>query len=767
MRVLFYRARLLLLACMAALGGAVGAAGKASWLWVAIPGAMLCAAAVVARRHGNRAVWAVACLVFLCAGLYVGHARFANWRGRGGTAGDVHLVGVVEVGCRGKQGDIVDLFRVTVAGQGTASREGDRYLLRYQQGENLRAEWGDTLEVEGSLFLFEREGGGVGGSLVADECTVLSHSGNPLLRLATTYRDLLREQVRGELEPAQAGLIEGMVLGDYRKLGARDLKAFRLTGLIHLCAASGLNLAILAGFVVWLGRRARLSHRMILAIQVPILIVYALAVGLSVPIIRATVVALLAATAYFLGRDFDLLPAMGMAVFYLLWSDPGAAAGVSFQLCFSAAAGMVVFYRPLSALLRAGGSKIMALVAATLAAQLAVGPILLYHFGEVSLLATLSNILVLPLVPAVMALAMLASLTGAAGLSCAGALMRAAGFLTQGILVVARTLAGPSWASLRIFPFPFLWIVVYYPALVAALLARGRWRRLGRVVVTVLLTAALLCGITLPLRPLGADAGMRITIIDVGQGDAILVQAPSGATVLVDGGMDERVLAADLRSRGVVFIDAIVVSHPDADHIGGLDGAIDNCEVAMLVHPATKETGQAGKFLARAEEMGVEVQTMRAGDSLQLGEIGLSAYGPPREVPEEISTNEYSLVMRLEGPGFSMLLTGDIEEEGEGMLMGYAKDQDLACDILKVPHHGGFCEVNEEFFSKVDPCIAVISVGAGNPFGHPAKATVEALQRGGCGVYRTDQSGDIVIRVVEGGYRVECERSSSPRSMGE
>jgi len=741
---------------MAALGGTVGAAGAASWLWVVIPGMALCAAAIVARRHGRTAVWAAGCLVFLCAGLLLGHARCAGWKDRGGAAGQVHLLGRVEVGCRGEQGDIVDLFKVTGVLHGAAAREGDRYLLRYGEGASSRPDWGDSLEIKGSLFLFSRESGGVGGSLIADESIIISRSRNPFIRLATAYRDVLREQVEGELEASAAGLIEGMVLGDYRELGARDIKAFRLTGLIHLCAASGLNLAILAGFIVWLGRRARLSHRTILLLQIPVLIVYALAVGLSVPIIRATVVVLLAATAYFLGRDFDLLPAMGMAMLYLLWGDPGAAAGVSFQLCFTSAAGMVLFYRPLTGLVGSGGSRIVSLLAATLAAQLAVGPILLYHFGEVSVLATLSNILVLPLVPAVMALAILSSLLGAAGIPVAGVFMRAAGLLAQGILLVARTLARPSWSSLRIYPLSLLWMAVYYPALTAALLARGRIRRLGRVVLAAILAAAVIFGLTLPIRPLGADTGMRITFIDVGQGDAVLLQAPSGATVLVDGGMEERVLAADLRSRGVRFIDAIVVSHPDADHIGGLGGALDNCEVAMLIHPATRETGQAGMLLARAEEMGVKVRSMRAGDHLKLGEITLDACSPPQEVTQDMDVNEYSLVIRARGPGFSMLLAGDIEEEGEGMLMSGAKD--LTCDILKVPHHGGFCERNEEFFARVDPSIAVISVGADNPFGHPSSATVDVLLSMGCSVYRTDQRGDIVIRVVEGGYRVDCQR---------
>ena len=147
---------------------------------------------------------------------------------------------------------------------------------------------------------------------------------------------------------------------------------------------------------------------------------------------------------------------------------------------------------------------------------------------------------------------------------------------------------------------------------------------------------------------------------------------------------------------------------------------------------------------------------MRAGDFLTFGDIGLTACGPPAEVPEEASANEYSLVLRVDGPGLSLLLPGDVEEVGEEMLM--LSSFELDCDLLKVPHHGGFSHTSEEFFERIDPEIAVISVGEENPYGHPARATVDALERMGCMVYRTDQRGDIVIHVVEGGYRVECER---------
>jgi competence protein ComEC len=244
--------------------------------------------------------------------------------------------------------------------------------------------------------------------------------------------------------------------------------------------------------------------------------------------------------------------------------------------------------------------------------------------------------------------------------------------------------------------------------------------------------------------------------IDVGQGDSTLIQSPSGATVLVDGGVDERVLEADLRGRGLRYIDAVVVSHPDADHIGGLKGAFDTCDIGVMVSPATDGGGLYADLLGRAEDAGTPVRVMRQGDRLCLGGLELHALSPPRELPEGLSVNEASLVLRALAPGLSLLLTGDVEEEGEAMLM--EGGESLRCDLLKVPHHGGYTEGDDRFFSHIKPKIAVISVGEGNRFGHPSMATVDSLRRAGAAVYRTDLCGDIVIDVIDGGYRVKCQK---------
>ena len=752
---LFYRSQLLLYSVMAAVGGAVGVSSWSLWPWVVFPLAVGAPAILLQKKRERKIAWLICCLMFLYAGLCFGYVRSSSWHGRGGSQGGVTIEGRVEVACRGDQDNVMDVLRVRSVLEGEGARGGDCYLLR-TRAEKSNFEWGDTLRVRGHLFLFEREKGGIGGSLIGDEIEVLGHTRNPLLRIAVYYRNALRQQVGDGLSPDVAGLIEGMVLGDYRLLGSRDLRAFRLSGLIHLCAASGLNVAILAGFIMWIGNRLRFSRRTILLFQVPLLLSYALAVGLSVPIQRATIVALLAAAAYFLGKDFEFISAMGAAVFYLVLSDPGAAAGVSFQLCFASALGVVLLYRPLCELLGSDKSKIMGLLAITFAAQLVVAPLLLFHFGEVSLLAPLANLLALPLVAPVMALSMLSSLLWIAGLPLAAQLMGAAGLFTRIILLVARTIATPSWSALHIYPFSPVWMAVFYPALAASFLGVKKWRKLGRAMLLLLIVTAVLCGGILRGEALGATKDSSITFIDVGQGDATLLRARGGACILIDGGIEKNVLSKELRYRGLRYLDVVVLSHPEADHIGGMAGALDTCKVGLLIHPGTKTSGIAGKLLGQAEETGVQVRVMREGDRLKVGEVELQAIGPPVDIPEGAAMNEYSLVLRAEGPGFNLLLPGDIEEEGQGLLMRDPKE--IRADILKVPHHGAFSETSEKFFSSIKPEIAVVCVGKDNPYGHPSGMTIGSLERCGSSVYRTDLCGDIVIHIVQGGYRVECER---------
>jgi len=753
-RDLILRSRLLLLALALALGGALGCQGEKTFPWVLTAGtmAMLLRAAGRGRREWG---WVLPALLLFYAGFFVGWHGESRLEGRRGEAGWACLEGSVEPGNAGGSGEEAFLFRVERADGCPFARPGDLYLLRTGEG-GQNPEWGYRLEVEGYLHIFSRSGGRVVGSLQAEKYRRLGCVGHPLLRVAVFLRRKW-EELAGALPGREAALLGGILLGDYRRLELRDLVALRGSGLIHLCAASGLHVGILAAGLLWLAGKLGLSRRMAVLLQVPLLALYAFMAGLSVPILRASTVLVLAGAAFLLGRDFDFLAAAGAAVMVLFLRQVDLASSPSFQLSLAAALGVVLLRPPLGGLLGSDGSRFLDLLFTSLAAQAAVGPFLLHHFGELPLLAPLSNLLVLPVLPLLMGFTMFSLVLSALGAPGASLPLAAAAPMARWILKVAGVFSSARWSLVRIYPFSLAWITVYFPLLFAALWGRGRVRRWAGMALVALLSLLLACGLQLNLPSVGGAEVVGLTFLDVGQGDACLIQAPGGVNLLVDGGKDPSVLERKLRSRDVRHLDAVLVSHPEEDHAGGLEGALKACSVGLVLHPPLQEK-EGHRFFTLAADMGVPVREMKKGDELKVGGVRLEALGPDPAWDGDVAANDRSLVLRMEAGGRSFLFAGDVEEEGLHRLL---REPVPHCDLLKVPHHGGYAEGLEEFLRALRPRLAVISVGAGNPYGHPSPLTLRALQRQGCAVCRTDFGGDIVIRVVEGGFRVETSREET------
>ncbi len=738
------------MALSACLGGVLGNQGHSGVPWLmAMPAAFLGVASL--SRAGRRALlWTLLALLCVYAGFLVGWRDHSRLEGRRGRTEWVDLEGEVEVESRGDSEVGLPLFRVRNVLGGSLARSGDVYILHAEEDGGQGLCWGDRVRVEGSLKVYPDAGGKVVGSLWAERVKRLSRSKDPFLCLASAIRKRVVE-VAVWLPGEEAGLVTGVFLGDYRRLAFHDQVALRTSGLIHLCAASGLHVGLLAAGILWLLGKVSLSRRFTVFLLIPALAVYVLVAGKSVPVIRASVILAVWGIAPLLGRQFDFLPAAGMAAAILFLRDSNVAASSSFQLSFAAALGVVIFSRPLAEETKTGSSPGGKLLCASAAAQLSVAPLLLHHFGEFSLLALPANLLVLPALPALMGTFVLS--LGLSFLSPAAARLPLALVLhlARWILRVARFLSAHRWATVRLFPFAPGWIVLYYPLLFLALLEKGRRRELARAAFLVGLSLILVIGLHLGPTAVAAPKGLEVTFFDVGQGDAALIRTPKGVNVLVDGGKDPRLLEKKLRSRGIGYLDAVLLSHPEEDHAGGLPAAFRVCSVGLLAFPSGQ--GEGGRsLLDLAAQMGTSVREMRAGDALRLGDLSITALAPLPGGGEEPTANDNSLVVMVDLEGLRLLLTGDVEEVGQADLIRRA---DLSCDVLKVPHHGGYAETFEEFLRCADPEVAVISVGEDNPYGHPAEATLRCLYRAGSAVYRTDMGGDIVIRGEPEGLRVE------------
>jgi competence protein ComEC len=336
--------------------------------------------------------------------------------------------------------------------------------------------------------------------------------------------------------------------------------------------------------------------------------------------------------------------------------------------------------------------------------------------------------------------------------------------LVGALLAVARWFAGLG-VSYGIPPPP-LWLTLLCVAALVALavaVAQQRYQRWLALPLAVLLLAV----VTHPFAPhLDAEA-LEITVLDVGQGDSIFLAFPSGETWLLDGGrgpvalpagyqigeaIGETVVVPFLRARGLRRLDRVWLTHAHHDHMSGLSAVVDQFSVGSFHTGSNPPSPAYEKLLAKVQAHGIPLHTHQAGERLRVGEVEVEILWPSSQYrPGRAPANNDSLVLRLCREKECVLLPGDIEADVEKKLA--ASPTLLAAAVLKVPHHGGRDAAGAEFLAAVEPEVAVISVGATNPFGHPYPAVLERLAAQSRQTYRTDRDGSVAVRVEKNGVR--------------
>ena len=538
----------------------------------------------------------------------------------------------------------------------------------------------------------------------------------------------------GHLPATSAALLGGLLLGEKTGLPPEASEAFRRAGVYHILAVSGFNVALLASSVFFVLSTLGVPRRVTAVVAGAALVGFALVVGGQASVLRATVMGLL------------LLGALLLA-----WR-PGDLGEPGFQLSFAATAGIIHLAPPLTSWLigKRWPGWLAAPMAVSLGAQAAVTPVMLVHFNQLSLIGIVANLVVVPMAAVGTTLGMLALLTAAVSAWAADVLFQALWplllALRAAVWVAARVpgamvhLPAPSWAAIA------AWCVAL--ALLPYLGSR-RWIR-----ATVMVSLALVLGLSIWPWVAPDNGRLRVTFLDVGQGDAILVELPEGQRLLVDGGpggnqrldVGERVLAPFLWNRPTQRLDVVALTHPDSDHSGGLR--------AVLTRFGVREFWENGRWITGTEETlraversGACRRTLVAGQRLWLGSALLTVLNPdgsrPLDDPPPEGQNEESLVLRLDWRGFSLLLTGDLGGPGEERLLAdHAPVRALA---LKVGHHGSRYSSTGAFLDAVEPAVAIISVGARNSFGHPTPEVLGRLEAAGARIYRTDRDGAVIL----------------------
>ncbi len=600
---------------------------------------------------------------------------------------------------------------------------------------------------------------GLEGSL--EGATLLHADAAPTWKAGTLLaraHEWAHEQLRERLGEPGASLVAGELWGERAALPP-DLRAeFQETGTVHVLVTAGLHLGVVAALCAAVFTLLALPRWLACCAAIALLWAFVWWSGAQLPAVRAATMASGALAARACGRATLSWNALAIAALVVAFARPQSVATASFALSFSCVTAIFACAGPLERWIAARvtlPAHAQEAIVLTLATQLGIWPLSAAIFLQLTPYAVAANLAVVPCVGATMAL-------GAAQLAlawCAPLAQACANldsWLIAWTLGAVRVIGSLPGASVAMTPPPAWCIAAYDAALLAApMLARRGAQTLA--------AAALLVGSGLVLwPPRGAQARLVVTVLDVGQADAIVVQTPRGHAILVDAGgrleraaqldgsaaerVGERTVVPFLLRQGIHAVDAIVISHPHGDHAGGVAPVLRRLRVAEVADGGQRYGGHAyldAIETARARRVPMiyprAAAEWRTDDGVVLRFIGPSL--PFIGGRNAINSNSIAFVLQFRR--FRMLFTGDAGTESEERFL--AERVDLRADVLKVGHHGSAYGSSPAFIAAVAPKYAIISVGRHNIFGHPAPSTLATLHRFGARVYRTDENGAVTI----------------------
>ncbi|HEV2819410.1 MAG TPA: ComEC/Rec2 family competence protein, partial [Solirubrobacteraceae bacterium] len=558
-------------------------------------------------------------------------------------------------------------------------------------------------------------------------------------------RERAEAAVSHGLPTALGALARGMVLGQDDALSETQQEDFRASGLAHLVAASGTNVLLLCALVLGLSSLAGLPLRARLALCIALVTAYVPLAGAGPSIQRAGVMGIAALVAALAGRPSSRWYAVLLAAALTLAWNPRSAGDVGWQLSFAAVLAMVAIARPLRERMVAARlpPALAEALALTLAATLGTAPLLALHFERFSLVSLAANLIAVPVVAPIMWIGTVAAVVGQLSDTVAAPIAALAVWPLAFLAQVGETAAGLPLAEVKLgLPGP-VGLAATYALLGALVLSRAARR-------TALAVGLVVAALVLPDALTGAQPppGLRVSFLDVGQGDATLGQHGRHA-ILVDTGPPGAPLLDELRAAGARRLDAIVVTHPSADHDSGTAGVLRELSVDVVLDggalggplgaPGTPATPglRAGAEAARTE--GVRRMPARAGTVLRAGPLEARVLWPPasKDPPPVEDPNERAIVLHVRAGSFDALLTADAESDVTLLL------EVPEVELLKVAHHGSDDPGLPRLLDRLSPDVAVIPVGP-NRYGHPTPSTLAALREVPT-VRRTDRHGTVRI----------------------
>ncbi|MGZ4654661.1 ComEC/Rec2 family competence protein [Oryzihumus sp.] len=738
--------------CAGATTGALGA-----WLTVRPPGRLAGRAATPALTLLATAL----CLVATAAHISVRDAglvpRLAAQRATGTVEGTVTADPrvVTRTGVMHTTLVVVRLQVDDVVGRGEHSGAASPVLV-FGDESWARVRWHERVRISGRFDVAEP-----GDDVVA----VFNPSGAPrslagpgvVADAAERVRSGLRQAVSGL--PADArGLLPGLVIGDTSRTPADLTEAMQATGMTHLSAVSGSNVAVVLAAAMGLCRVAGIRRRWRPWVAALCLAAFVVLARPEPSVLRAAVMGGVGLLGLSTSRRKAGLPALAAAVVVLLCLDPWLSRSFGFALSTLATLGLLLFAAP-------WGRRIVAVLpprlqgfgtalAIPVAAQLMCGPVVVLLQGSVSVVGVAANLAAAPLVGPATVLGVACALVALVSHPLAVGLAWLAGLPTLGIAEVGRMAAQVPMGQL---PWPdgapgavLLAVVSLLVLLMAPWLAATVRRRPVLLLGVALLVAAAAAPTTSWSWP---PLAWQVVACDVGQGDGLVLSTGPGHAVVVDTGPDPAPMDACLSRLHVTVVDAVVLTHFHADHVDGLPGVLHGRTVRqVLTSPVRDPPEGAAQVDRQAAAAGVPVQPLYAGDDLRFGSLRAHVVWPDRVIREGSVPNNASVVMVVQDAGLRVLMLGDVETPAAHQVFLALRHEGEArrFDVLKVAHHGSSLQ-DPQLVAATGAPIGLISVGAGNDYGHPTNKTLKLLRDNGIRALRTDLLGDVAVgRTSEG-----------------
>lgn len=607
------------------------------------------------------------------------------------------------------------------------------------------------------------------GSINCENIKIISNNNlNKILIFSNTIKNYIIKTSKELLPNETSSLFCGILIGETSEVSEEVKESFKASNLTHILSVSGSHTTYIILGLTYLFSKSKLAKRWTYILTIIMLILLMFITCFASTVVRACLVSIIMLGANLFYRKSDIATNISISLLIILIINPFAITEIGLQLSYLGTIGIVLLNKNIKNLLikLKINKKIAELLSITFSAQAMIMPIMALNFNTISLTFFISNFFASPILGIDIILGFIIIFISLISFELAKML---AIFLNIGLKMLIYisdiTAKLPLGSIIIKTPYLISIIFIYLFILIANYLytlyiSKDSLKRFQKKLLKCLSLKKIICIMLSTILIFNlciteyskALKELKIYFIDVGQGDSTLIVTPNLKTILVDGGEEENILVNYLLDRRIKTIDYILISHFDSDHCNGLIDVIEKLKVKNIL--ISEQAYYSDEYINIAKIINkkrINTIFVKQGDILKIDKnVEIKIIYPPKDLEYE-DLNNNSIVAKLKYINFSMLFTGDIEKSEEKILEKYEISKELKSTILKVSHHGSKTSSSEKFLETINPKIALIGVGKDNKFGHPNAVVIERLKKINCRIYRTDEMGEIDIKVSEEG----------------